>query len=102
MPPHQNEESPVKHIAKGFVCLRWVFLELFKKKGLSNLKRITVVQDVCMCVSNQWAYVDNYADAVNQLLILSSSSVFQITAVHPAPAPARRPLPAHWTVLKHL
>ena len=60
------------------------------------------VQDVCLCVSNQWAYVDNYADAVNQLLILSLTSVFQMIAVHPAPALALQPSPAHWTVSKHL
>ncbi len=28
------------------------------------------VTSICLCVCNQWAYADSYADAVDQLLIL--------------------------------
>ncbi len=33
----------------------------------------------CLCVSNQWAYADNRADAVDQLLILLESWAGRIT-----------------------
>ncbi len=46
--------------------------EIWQNREITELEaivRLSVSQDICLCVCNQWAYADNHAGVVAHLLI---------------------------------
>ncbi len=55
-------------VAKGFIALRWVFVELFKKNKVSNLSKYTAGEKkILQVVPGLLEYVDHHEFFVDQL-----------------------------------